>query len=67
MHLMANIVIQMYFDDHRAIAHKWAWIKSQKLLGGGVWTIGFEGGQAALTAAARDAFLDGDGTTAGGQ
>lgn len=58
---------QMYFDDHRAIAHKWAWIKSQKLLGGGVWTIGFEGGQAALTAAARAAFLDGDGTSGGGQ
>jgi spore germination protein YaaH len=49
---------QLYFDDHRAIAHKWAWFKRQKLLGGGVWTIGFEGGPGALTAAAREAWLD---------
>jgi spore germination protein YaaH len=49
---------QLYFDDHLAIAHKWAWIKAQKLLGGGVWTIGFEGGQGALTQAIRTAFLD---------
>lgn len=58
---------QMYFDDHRAIAHKWAWINRQKLLGGGVWTIGFEGGQAALTEAARKAFLDGGETGAEAQ
>ncbi|HEV8488769.1 MAG TPA: glycosyl hydrolase family 18 protein [Candidatus Limnocylindrales bacterium] len=49
---------QLYFDDHRAIAYKWAWIKRQKLLGGGVWTIGFEGGPGALTAAGREAWLD---------
>jgi GH18 family chitinase len=49
---------QLYFDDARAVAHKWAWIKGQKLLGGGVWTIGFEGGSGALTDAMRKAFLD---------
>ncbi len=49
---------QMYFDDHRAIAHKWAWVKSRKLLGGGVWTIGYEGGLGALNQVMRDAFLD---------
>lgn len=48
---------QLYFDDHRAIAHKWAWIKAQKLLGGGVWTIGYEGGRGALTEVMRKAFL----------
>jgi spore germination protein YaaH len=53
---------QMYFDDHRAVAHKWAWVKSQRLLGGGVWTIGFEGGAGALTDVMRDAFLDEEAT-----
>lgn len=48
---------QMYFDSARSIAHKWAWIRQQKLLGGGVWTIGFEGRAGALDREMRKAFL----------
>jgi spore germination protein YaaH len=48
---------QLYFDDHRAFAHKLAVIKAQKLLGGGVWTIGYEGGPGALTEEIRKAFF----------
>jgi len=49
---------QLYFDDHRAMAHKWAYVKAQKLLGGGVWTIGYEGRLGALNEVMRAAFLD---------
>jgi spore germination protein YaaH len=56
---------QLYFDDHRAVAHKWAWIKAQKLLGGGVWTIGYEGGRGALTEVMRKAFLDAEAPAGG--
>ncbi|HEY7590313.1 MAG TPA: glycosyl hydrolase family 18 protein [Candidatus Limnocylindrales bacterium] len=49
---------QMYFDDARASEYKWAWIKRNKLLGSGVWTIGFEGGPGALDAAMRKTFLE---------
>ena len=48
---------QMYFDNARSMATKWAWIKRQKLLGGGVWTIGFEGQAGALDKEMRKAFL----------
>ncbi len=48
---------QMYFDNARSVAVKWAWIKRQKLLGGGVWTIGFEGRAGALDREMRKAFL----------
>jgi hypothetical protein len=48
----------MYFDDARASEYKWAWIKRNKLLGSGVWTIGFEGGPGALDAAMRKTFLE---------
>lgn len=48
---------QMYFDNARSVAAKWAWIKRQKLLGGGVWTIGFEGRAGALDREMRKAFL----------
>jgi chitinase len=58
---------QMYFDDHRAVAHKWEWVKSQELLGGGVWTIGFEGGAGALTNVMREAFLKAEATTRQGE
>ncbi len=48
---------QLYFDDARASAHKWAWIKRNKLLGTGVWTIGFEGSPGAHDEAMRGVFL----------
>ncbi|MFL5680164.1 MAG: glycoside hydrolase family 18 protein [Chloroflexota bacterium] len=53
---------QMYFDDARAMAAKWQLIKNRKLLGSGVWTIGFEGGKGALDAAMRSAFLVSEAT-----
>jgi len=48
---------QLYFDDARASGYKWAWIKRNKLLGSGVWTIGFEGGRGALDDAMEGVFL----------
>jgi spore germination protein YaaH len=48
---------QLYFDDPRASGHKWAWIKRNKLLGTGVWTIGFEGAPGAHDEAMRGVFL----------
>jgi spore germination protein YaaH len=53
---------QMYFDDARAMAAKWQLVKNRKLLGSGVWTIGFEGGTGALDAAMRKAFLVSEAT-----
>jgi spore germination protein len=34
---------QLYFDDARALEYKLTWIKRNKLLGTGIWTIGYEG------------------------
>ena len=48
---------QLYFDDARASAYKWAWIKRNKLLGSGVWTIGFEEEPGLLDEAMRGVFL----------
>ena len=48
---------QMYFDDARSLAAKWAFIKAHGLLGSGVWTIAFEGRARELDAAMRKAFL----------
>jgi spore germination protein YaaH len=48
---------QMYFDDARAVAAKWAFVKARGLLGTGVWTIAFEGRARELDAAMRNAFL----------
>jgi spore germination protein YaaH len=48
---------QMYFDDARSLEHKWTWITRNKLLGTGVWTIGFEGGRAGPTAVLRKVLL----------
>ncbi|HKG55873.1 MAG TPA: glycosyl hydrolase family 18 protein [Candidatus Limnocylindrales bacterium] len=53
---------QMYFDDARSMAAKWQLIKKRKLLGTGVWTIGFEGGAAALDEKMRQAFLVSEAT-----
>ena len=48
---------QMYFDDARSMAAKWALVKARGLLGSGVWTIAFEGRLRELDAAMRKAFL----------
>jgi spore germination protein YaaH len=48
---------QMYFDDARSMAAKWALVKARGLLGSGVWTIAFEGRARELDAAMRKAFL----------
>jgi spore germination protein YaaH len=48
---------QLYFDDARASGHKWAWIKRNKLLGTGVWTIGNEGAPGPHDEAMRGVFL----------
>jgi spore germination protein YaaH len=48
---------QMYFDDARSMAAKWALVKDRGLLGSGVWTIAFEGRLRELDAAMRQAFL----------
>jgi spore germination protein len=48
---------QMYFDDARSMAAKWALVKARGLLGTGVWTIAFEGRARELDAAMRKAFL----------
>jgi spore germination protein YaaH len=47
---------QLYFDDARSIAAKYALIKRRDLLGTGIWTSAFEGGRGDLTAAIHDAF-----------
>ena len=51
--------VEVYYDDARADAYKWAWIKAQGLLGTGIWTIGFEGSPGASAAALRAAFVRG--------
>ena len=48
---------QLYFDDARASGHKWAWIKRNKLLGTGIWTIGFEGAPGPHDEVLRGVFL----------
>jgi Glycosyl hydrolases family 18 len=47
---------QLYFDDARSIAAKYALIKRRHLLGTGIWTSAFEGGAQELTHAIHDAF-----------
>jgi spore germination protein YaaH len=48
---------QLWFDDPRASAWKWTWIRRNKLLGTGVWTIGFEGGRGPWDRAMQEVFL----------
>jgi spore germination protein YaaH len=48
---------QLYFDDARSLAYKWDYVKKQKLLGTGIWAIGYEGRPDKLNAALREAFL----------
>lgn len=48
---------QLYFDDARALRYKLSWIKRNKLLGTGVWTIGFEGGLGPHAEAMREALV----------
>jgi spore germination protein YaaH len=47
---------QLYFDDGRSMAAKYALIKRRDLLGTGIWTSAFEGGRREMTAALHDAF-----------
>ena len=49
--------VQLYYDDARAVAAKWAAVNRRGLLGTGVWTIAFEGTPGALDRAMRAAFL----------
>ena len=49
--------VQLYYDDARAVAAKWATVNRRELLGTGVWTIAFEGTPGALDRAMRAAFL----------
>jgi spore germination protein YaaH len=50
---------QLYYDDARTLAAKWADFRRQGLLGTGIWTAGFEGSSGELTAALRKAWLIG--------
>jgi spore germination protein YaaH len=50
---------QLYFDDPRALEHKLRWIQRNKLLGTGVWTIGFEGRLGPHAAVMRKVLLGG--------
>jgi spore germination protein YaaH len=49
--------VQLYFDDARSLAAKWAEIRRQDLLGTGIWTTAFEGPSGDLTAALRRSWL----------
>jgi spore germination protein YaaH len=49
--------VELYFDSPRASGAKWAWIKRMGLLGGGIWTIGFQGAAGGWNAELRRAFL----------
>jgi spore germination protein YaaH len=49
--------VQLYVDDARALAAKWARFRSLGLLGTGMWTIGFEGAPGAANDALRAAWL----------
>ena len=49
--------LQLYVDDARALAAKWARFRSLGLLGTGMWTIGFEGAPGAANDALRAAWL----------
>ena len=48
---------QLFYDNARSMTAKWNLIKKRRLLGTGIWTAGFEGGQQELTEAMRQAFL----------
>lgn len=50
---------QLYYDDARSLAAKWAEFRRQGLLGTGIWTSAFEGPSGDLTAALRKAWLAG--------
>lgn len=49
--------VELYFDDPRAAADKWAWVNRAGLLGTGIWTIGFEGTPSGWNRELRRAFL----------
>jgi spore germination protein YaaH len=48
---------QLYYDDARSLATKWAELRRQGLLGTGFWTFGFQGDSGELPAALRKAWL----------
>jgi spore germination protein YaaH len=48
---------QLYYDDARSLTAKWAFVQRNRLLGTGIWTIGFEGRAGDLNDAMRRAFL----------
>jgi spore germination protein YaaH len=51
--------VQLYVDDARALAAKWARFRDLGLLGTGMWTIGFEGVPGPANDALRAAWLAG--------
>jgi spore germination protein YaaH len=48
---------QLYYDDPRSLAVKWAEFRRQGLLGTGIWTSAFEGPSGDLDAALRSAWM----------
>jgi spore germination protein YaaH len=48
---------QLYYDDPRSLAVKWAEFRRQGLLGTGIWTSAFEGSSGDLDAALRRTWL----------
>jgi spore germination protein YaaH len=51
---------QLYYDDAGTLGRKWAFVKRQRLLGTGIWTVPFEGRPGPLNSALRKAFLIAD-------
>jgi spore germination protein YaaH len=48
---------QLYFDEPRSLARKYAYVNRRDLRGAGIWALGFEGPHAAeLNQLLRDAF-----------
>jgi spore germination protein YaaH len=58
--------VQLYVDEARALAAKWARFRSLGLLGTGMWTIGFEGVPGVANDALRAAWLAEPLATGGG-
>lgn len=48
---------QLYFDDARTLGIKWDYIKRQRLLGSGIWSVGFEQGRTELNEVLRARFV----------
>jgi GH18 family chitinase len=48
---------QLYFDDALTLGTKWDYVKRQKLLGSGIWAVGFEQAHTELNDVLRSRFV----------